>query len=330
MSEYQSKMNLKDTQIAIKLLKDTFEEKLSNILNLHRVSAPLFVLRSSGLNDDLNGFEKPVSFNCKYIDNDDIEIVQSLAKWKRSALKRYNFSLYEGLYTDMNAIRKDEIMDNLHSIYVDQWDWEKIIDSKDRNLDFLYKTVYKITEALKQTEDILVKHYPFLERTIIKDIKFISSFELEDKYPTLTRKQREYTFCKENKVVFISKIGLPLKDNKPHDGRSPDYDDWELNGDLLVYSSFIDAPIEISSMGIRVDSKSLYKQLSIRNMLFKLNFPYHKQVINNELPYTIGGGIGQSRICMLMLNKKHIGEVQASVWDDETLNNCKKENIELL
>lgn len=332
MSKYKSKLNLRDTQIAIKLLKDTFEDKLAEALNLYRVSAPIFVLASSKLNDELGETNKCVSFTTNNIKDDSIEIVQSLAKWKRTALSKYGFNTYEGIYTDMNAIRRNETMDNLHSIYVDQWDWEKIILNKDRTLNYLYSTVNLIISALKETEDILLNSYPTLERTISNNkCFFITSQELLNKYPDISpNEERETKICKEHKIVFVSKIGFPLSDGKPYGIRSSDYDDFNLNGDLLVYSSTLNKAVEISSMGIRVDSKSLKEQLSFSNELNKLNYKYYQDIISNKLPLTIGGGIGQSRLCLLMLNKMHIGEVQASLWDEKNIEYCKENNIELL
>lgn len=327
---YKSKLCLKDTAIAIKRVKDFFENALAYELSLTRVSAPLFVLKSSGLNDDLNGTERAVNFDMKAIEGSNVEIVHSLAKWKRSALKRYNFNFGEGLYTDMNAIRRDEDLDNLHSIYVDQWDWEKIIKKEQRTRETLKDIVNKIFNVFRKTEEYVNSLYPSIERQLPEKIFFITSQELYDMYPTLTSKEREDAICREKKAVFISKIGYPLSASEKHDGRSPDYDDWNLNGDILFYYPLFDKAIELSSMGIRVDETSLLEQLTFANALDRKSLPFHKQLLNGELPYTVGGGIGQSRICMYFLQKAHIGEVQSSIWDDETLETCAKNNIELL
>lgn len=321
-----NKLSLLDTQIAIKYLKDKFESLLAKKLNLTRVSAPLFVEESTGLNDNLNGYEQSVSF---VIDNKKIEIVHSLAKWKRYALKEYHFSLHTGLYTDMNAIRKDEVMDNLHSIYVDQWDWEKIIEEKDRKASYLFKVVSQIYSVILKVASLSEKKWGYTY-DLPKKIVHISTKELEKRYPDKTPKEREYLITKEYKAVFIYQIGWPLKNDLPHDGRSADYDDWNLNGDIILFDDVIDAPIELSSMGIRVNKESLIKQLEYKNELDKLNNPYCQSIINNELPLTIGGGIGQSRLCMYFLKKKHIGEVQSSYWPDEMREELEKEGIILL
>lgn len=319
-------MNLIETQIAIKYLKDKFEDLLAKKLNLVRVSAPLFVEESTGLNDNLNGTEERVSFTIR---NKKIEIVQSLAKWKRYALKEYNFPLDMGLYTDMNAIRKDEFMDNLHSIYVDQWDWEKIIRPEERKKSFLFKTVRKIYSVIYKVSQISEKKWGFAYN-LPKKITFISSKQLESLYPTKTRKEREYLISKEHRAVFIYQIGWPLKDNLPHDGRAADYDDWNLNGDIILFDDAIDGAIELSSMGIRVNKESLLKQLTAKGELDKLNNPYCQAIMNDELPLTIGGGIGQSRLCMYYLQKKHIGEVQSSYWSDDVKKETKEKGIKLL
>ena len=319
-------MNLIETQIAIKYLKDKFEDLLAKKLNLVRVSAPLFVEESTGLNDNLNGTEERVSFTIR---NKKIEIVQSLAKWKRYALKEYNFPLDMGLYTDMNAIRKDEFMDNLHSIYVDQWDWEKIIRPEERKKSFLFKTVRKIYSVIYKVSQISEKKWGFAYN-LPKKITFISSKQLESLYPTKTRKEREYLIAKECRAVFIYQIGWPLKDNLPHDGRAADYDDWNLNGDIILFDDAIDGAIELSSMGIRVNKESLLKQLTAKGELDKLNNPYCQAIMNDELPLTIGGGIGQSRLCMYYLQKKHIGEVQSSYWSDDVKKETKEKGIKLL
>ena len=329
VKDYKSILNLIDTEKTIKLVKDTFERKLAEQLGLIRVSAPLFVEPSTGLNDNLTGVEKAVSFKPVEL-GQELEIVQSLAKWKRNALKMYDFKPNTGLYTDMNAIRPFEDLDNIHSIYVDQWDWEKIITDKDRNFDYLKETVQKIYKALLETEDVLVKAYPILSHNLPKDIAFVSTSELEDKYPNLSRKERENAIAKECQAVFLYQIGWPLKDGKPHDGRAADYDDWNLNGDILLWYEPLNIALEISSMGIRVNKESLVKQLAYKNENYKLDCPYAKNILNDVLPLTIGGGIGQSRMCMYMLKKAHIGEVQASAWSDEDIALFKKYNINLL
>lgn len=327
--EYSSLLNILDTEIAIKTVKDSFERNLANNLNLTRVSAPLFVDQNSGLNDDLNGVERAVCFDIKDI-NKDVTIVHSLAKWKRLALKRYNFQNDSGLYTDMNAIRRDEELDNLHSVYVDQWDWEKIITKETRNINTLKNTVKDIVKALKQSEFSLNEKFPQIKPFICPDIYFITSQELLDMYPTLTPKQREDAITKEHKTVFIMQIGDKLSNGQKHDGRAPDYDDWSLNGDLLIWYPVLNRAIEISSMGIRVDIKSLDYQLNTANCNDRRILPFHKSLLNNELPLTMGGGIGQSRICMILLQKAHIGEVQSSMWSEEMINECAKKGIMLL
>ena len=319
-------MTLLETQIAIKYLKDKFEELLAKKLNLVRVSAPLFVLASTGLNDDLSGIEERVSFN---VANEKVEIVQSLAKWKRNALKEYNFPTEVGLYTDMNAIRKDENMDLLHSIYVDQWDWEKIIKEEDRNLDYLFEVVSDIYSVIYKLAKISSKKWGF-KYNLPKQIKFIPSSELLERYPDKSSKEREYLICKEHRAVFIYQIGWPLKDNKPHDLRAADYDDWNLNGDIILFDDAIDQQIELSSMGIRVNKESLLKQLEHKGENHKLETPYGQDILNNNLPLSIGGGIGQSRLCMYYLQKKHIGEVQSSYWPKFMKEELKKDNIKLL
>ena len=319
-------MNLLETQIAIKYLKDKFEDLLAKKLNLVRVSAPLFVEESTGLNDNLNGVEERVSFIVK---DKKIEIVQSLAKWKRFALKEYKFPVDMGLYTDMNAIRKDEVMDNLHSIYVDQWDWEKIITEENRNKASLFKVVRQIYSVIYKVSQISEKKWGFAYN-LPRNITFISSKQLQKLYPNKNAKEREYLITKEHRAVFIYQIGWPLKDNLPHDGRAADYDDWNLNGDIILFDDAIDAPIELSSMGIRVNKDSLLKQLKAKNELDKLNNPYCQAIMNDELPLTIGGGIGQSRLCMYYLQKKHIGEVQSSYWSDDVKKETKEKGIKLL
>ena len=326
---YQSELGLLDTEIAIKFVKDTFERDLAEKLNLTRVSAPLFVFPKTGLNDNLNGYERRVSFDIKNIPN-EVEIVQSLAKWKRNALARYRFLPHTGLYTDMNAIRRDEDLDTMHSAYVDQWDWEKIITREDRNEVFLRKTVKDIYSVILTLEHKVSKIHPHLYNELPEDIYFITSQELLERYPNKTPQEREYLICKEKKAVFILGIGGKLSDGNPHDGRAADYDDWSLNGDILLYYDVLDIAFEISSMGIRVDEKSIVSQLKIKNEEFKMENPYVQDILNSRLPLTIGGGIGQSRLCMFMLRKAHIGEVQASIWPDEDLEILKKHNIELL
>lgn len=314
---------IKETQIAIKSLKDFFERDLSNTLNLTRVSAPLFVRPETGLNDNLSGNEKAVNFSLRKYDI-NVEIVQSLAKWKRFALRKYGFDFYEGLYADMNAIRPDEIVDDIHSIYVDQWDWEKIIRKEDRSIDYLKFIVSEIYSVFKRTENYINSVYPnILSKKLPEQIHFITSQELEDLYPNSSPKEREDLICREKKAVFIIGIGGNLNSGAPHDSRSPDYDDWELNGDILFYNPKTNKAIELSSMGIRVDEKSLNKQLEISNQMNKINMDYHKSLLNGELPYTVGGGIGQSRICMFFLEKKNIAEVQVSVWPDEFILESK-------
>ena len=320
-----------EAQKAIKLIKDTFEEKLAKALNLTRVSAPLMVPSDTGVNDLLNGYERPVEFDVKETKR-KVQIVQSLAKWKRMALKRYGFEPGAGLYTDMNAIRRDEDTDNLHSIYVDQWDWEKIITKEQRNYEFLQKVVRDIFEVFKQTEEVFIQAFPEkkLERTVPKEISFISSQELEDLYPDKRPKEREHLITKEKGAVFITQIGKKLKSGQVHDGRSPDYDDWELNGDILLWFEPLQISIELSSMGIRVDKESLEKQLKEAEAEDRKELLFHKMLLNGELPLTIGGGLGQSRICMYFMKTVHIGEVQASIWPEEMVQQFRKKGIEFL
>ena len=327
---YKSNLSLIETEIAIKKVKDFFETKLAETLNLTRVSAPLFLENNSGLNDNLNGVERPVSFDMLAIEDSNIEIVHSLAKWKRFALHRYKFEAGSGLYTDMNAIRRDEELDNIHSIYVDQWDWEKVITKEDRNIDTLKDTVRKIFSVFKSTEDFVSSEYPSIEKILPEDITFVTSQELEDMYPYLTSKERENAITKEHKDVFILGIGDELKSGEKHDGRSPDYDDWKLNGDILFYDPLLNSAIELSSMGIRVDKAALEYQLQKSGCEDRRNLPFHKALLEEKLPLTMGGGIGQSRICMFFLRKAHIGEVQASIWDEYTHKQCEAANIELL
>ena len=327
--DYKSKLNLLDTEIAIKLVKDTFERKLADALNLTRVSAPLFVLPQTGLNDDLNGYERAVKFDVLDL-HQDVEIVQSLAKWKRNALSKYGFTHGNGLYTDMNAIRRDEELDTFHSIYVDQWDWELIIDNSDRNIDYLKNVIRKIYKVMTDTEQLVNAKYPQLDKKLPKDIHFISSQELFDMYPDMNDKQRETAICKEYGAVFIYQIGWPLSNGKPHDGRACDYDDWTLNGDILVWYDVLGVGLELSSMGIRVNKESLVLQAKHKGEEHKLETPYAKSILADKLPLTIGGGIGQSRLCMFFLEKAHIGEVQASVWSQDDIDELEKLNINLL
>ena len=327
--EYHSNLNIKETEVAIKTIKDYFQNNLANALNLSRVSAPLFVRPESGLNDTLNGIERPVSFDikdCGY----ECEIVHSLAKWKRLSLKRYGFSEGEGIYTDMNAIRRDEDADNIHSIYVDQWDWEKIINSKARSIETLKSVVRDIYSVIANTEKMVCDKYDCYSPYLPKEITFISAQELEDKYPDFSPKERELAFTKEHGAAFVMQIGGKLKSGEMHDGRAADYDDWELNGDILVYYPVLDIALELSSMGIRVDRETLLRQLAERNCMDRAELPFQKALIDGELPQTIGGGIGQSRMCMLFLRKAHIGEVHASIWPDEMIKVCKANGIELL
>ena len=328
---YAPLLSIYETQKAIGLLKRLFEDRLSGALRLHRVSAPLFVAASSGLNDDLNGVERPVAFDIRGVD-DTAVVVHSLAKWKRLALKRYQFHPGEGLYTDMNAIRRDEDLDNLHSAYVDQWDWEKIIEAQDRTVDYLKATVRDIVGALRDTQSFLRSMFPQLcvLPEIPEEITFITTQELEDLYPDLTPKQREHAFVKDHPVTFLMGIGGKLKSGKPHDGRAPDYDDWNLNGDLLCWDSVNGQSLEISSMGIRVSPESLDRQLTLAGCDDRRELPFHKMLLSGQLPMTMGGGIGQSRVSMLLLGKAHIGEVQVSLWDEDTLRACDASGIILL
>jgi len=327
--DYKSALSLRDTQRAIKLTKDTFQNKLAAALNLDRITAPLMVTKASGINDDLNGVERKVHFTMKEIDGVS-EVVQSLAKWKRMALYRYGYAPGEGIYTDMNAIRRDDDCDNLHSLFVDQWDWEKVITREDRNFDYLKDTVKKIIGALCDTNEALKAAYPVLKTEIKRDVFFITTQELEDMYPGLTSKERENAIVKEHGTVFIMQIGGALKSGKKHDGRAPDYDDWQLNGDIFVWDETLSLALEISSMGIRVDEKSLREQLKTAGAEEREQFPFHKGILSGTLPLTIGGGIGQSRLCMLLLGKAHIGEVQVSVWPDDMREKCAEHGINLL
>ena len=328
---YDPVLSVRETQEAIKYIRDTFQKEFGKEMNLLRISAPLFVAKSSGLNDNLNGIERPVGFDIQEMPGEQIEVVQSLAKWKRYALKKYNFALHEGLYTNMNAIRRDELLDNLHSAYVDQWDWEKVIDKKERTEETLEETVRTIFKVIKHMEHEVWYKYPQAVCHLADDVYFITSQQLEDLYPDLSVKDRENAIVRDKKCVFIKHIGKPLKrSGKPHDGRAPDYDDWDLNGDLLFWLPSLQKALEISSMGIRVDENSIVSQCKASHCEGRLTLPYHKMILNKELPYTIGGGIGQSRLCMLLLNKAHVGEVQASIWPDEMIQECEKHNIHLL
>ncbi len=325
---YTSHLSLRETELAIKKVKDFFERDLSIELNLTRVSAPLFVNAKSGMNDNLNGTERPVSFDV--FRGEQFEIAHSLAKWKRYALALYGFEENEGLYTDMNAIRRDEDTDNIHSIFVDQWDWEKIIRKENRTVETLKKTVKLIYAALRHTEYYITKEYNFIGSLLPEKITFLTALELEEKYPTLSRKEREKAAAKEYGAIFLMGIGGALRDGKPHDGRAPDYDDWDLNGDIIVYYPVLDIALELSSMGIRVDEEAMLRQLKIAGCEDRVNYPFHKALLEGKLPYTIGGGIGQSRMCMFFLRKAHIGEVQSSYWDDETLQYCADHGVKLL
>ncbi len=318
-----------NTQKAIAYIKQTFQQEFADALNLKRVSAPLFVTEESGLNDNLNGYERPVSFDVPAIGT-EAQVVHSLAKWKRLALKKYNFATGNGLYTDMNAIRRDESLDNLHSIYVDQWDWEKIITKENRNIEYLKLIVRSIVNAICDTNDRLHVRFPQLKVELCRDVAFITTQELEDMYPDMTGSERESAFVKEHKTAFIMQIGGKLRSGKPHDGRAPDYDDWSLNGDIFFWNDVLGRGVEISSMGIRVDAESLDRQLTLAGCNSRRELPFHKMLLNDELPLTIGGGIGQSRLCMLMMGCAHIGEVQSSIWDAETVRACEAAGIRLL
>ncbi|MBR6627706.1 MAG: aspartate--ammonia ligase [Lachnospiraceae bacterium] len=327
---YKSDLNLYQTQVAIKTVKDIFQNLLAERLHLLRVSAPLFVDPASGLNDNLNGIERPVRFDLKCQPDKEAEIVQSLAKWKRYALQKYGFEPGEGLYTDMSAIRRDEDVDNIHSIYVDQWDWEKIITKEDRTLDTLIATVKDVYKVLRKTEKYLAIHYDYIEEILPHDIFFVTTRELEEMFPNYTPKEREYYITKAKGAVCIMQIGDKLESGEPHDGRAPDYDDWSMNADILVYYPVLDIALELSSMGVRVDRDSMLSQLEKAGCNDRKSLPYHQAVINDELPYTIGGGIGQSRICMFFLRKAHIGEVQCSLWPDELIKEAAEIGMELL
>ena len=327
---YQTPLAVYDMQCAIEFIKGNFQDNLKRALNLRRVSAPLFVRADTGLNDDLNGYERAVAFDIPAADNCIGVVVHSLAKWKRLALKRYEFFPGNGLYTDMNAIRRDEMLDNIHSVYVDQWDWEKVIYPEDRNVDYLKQTVRAIVGAVCDTCDALRRAFPQLHVKLERDVTFITTQELEDMYPDLTPSQRETAFCKEHHTVFLMQIGGNLKSGKPHDGRAPDYDDWTLNGDILMWNEVLGRAFEISSMGIRVDPAALDRQLTLSGKDDRRSLPFHKMLLNGELPQTMGGGIGQSRLCMLMIGAAHIGEVQVSLWDQATTDTCQQAGVHLL
>ncbi|MBQ8199352.1 MAG: aspartate--ammonia ligase [Lachnospiraceae bacterium] len=327
---YKPSLNIKETEKAIKKVKDFFQRELITQLNLSRVSAPLFVGANSGLNDNLNGVERPVRFDIKEQNGEEVEIVHSLAKWKRLALRNYGFEVGEGLYTDMNAIRRDEDTDNIHSIYVDQWDWEKVIRKEDRNEETLRDVVKSVYEALRVTEKYMANTYQYVECFLPEEIAFVTTQELEDRYPELTSKERETAAAKEYGAVFIMQIGDKLASGEPHDGRAPDYDDWKLNGDIIVYYPVLDIALELSSMGIRVDEQSLLEQLEKADCMDRAELPFQKALLNHELPYTIGGGIGQSRICMFFLRKAHLGEVQASIWPEKDVLYAKERGVEFL
>jgi aspartate--ammonia ligase len=328
---YSARLSAYDTQTAIGRIHSVFERELCKALNIRRVSAPLFVEAGTGLNDDLNGVERKVDFDIKD-GGKHCQVVQSLAKWKRMALKNYDFYVGNGLYTDMNAIRRDEELDNLHSIYVDQWDWEKVISMEDRNVEYLKNTVRRIVSAICNTEDELRYHYPELNSLVPKDrnVSFITSQELLDMYPGLSSKERENAYLKEHRTAFIMKIGGKLSNGEPHDGRAPDYDDWELNGDIMFWNDTLEEAFEISSMGIRVSPEVLDRQLTLAGCDDRRELPFHKALLAGELPQTIGGGIGQSRLCMLLMGNAHIGEVQAAIWDEETLRACAEAGIRIL
>ena len=330
--KYQPTLTIRDTEAAIVFSRERFQEVLGQKLHLQRMSAPLFVEKDTGLNDNLNGVERPVAFDAKDLPKDDtVEIVHSLAKWKRMALKKYGFGIHEGLFTNMNAIRRDEDLDNFHSIYVDQWDWEKIIAKEERTEDTLKETVRKIFSAIKQVETECAERYPASTYRLPEDVHFVTTQELEDTWPDLSPEEREDKIAKKEKAVFIMKIGDKLKrSGQPHDGRAPDYDDWSLNGDLIFWYEPLGQKLEVSSMGIRVSPESLHEQLEKADCLDREKLPFHRQLLKGELPYTIGGGIGQSRLCMLLLGKAHIGEVQASVWPSEMLKECEEHHIQLL
>jgi len=326
---YKAKLSVYETQRAIDYIKRYFQRSLAKALHLKRVSAPLFVADNSGLNDNLNGVERPVSFDIPGVGL-EAEVVHSLAKWKRLALKKYEFYVGNGLYTDMNAIRRDEEPDNIHSIYVDQWDWEKVISRENRNVEYLKATVQAIVDAICDTNEALQDEFPQLNCKLDRNVSFITTAELEELYPDLTPNQREYEYVKEHHTTFLMQIGCKLKNGKPHDGRAPDYDDWSLNGDILLWNDMLGRAFEISSMGIRVDAESLAAQLEEAGCNDRRELPFHKMLLNDQLPLTMGGGIGQSRLCMLMMQNVHIGEVQVSLWDPETIRICQEKGVRLL
>lgn len=328
--QYDPRLTVRETEAAIKYIRDTFQAEFGKEMNLERISAPLFVAKNSGLNDDLNGVERPVAFDLKDVPGDTYEVVHSLAKWKRMALARYGFEVGEGLYTNMNAIRRDEELDNLHSCYVDQWDWEKVIRKEDRNEETLKSVVRQIFKVIKHMEHEVWYKYPQAVKHLPDDITFLTTEELTERYPDLTPKQRENAAAKEYGCIFLMHIGDKLADGKPHDGRAPDYDDWHLNGDILFWYDLLDCALEISSMGIRVDEEALVAQCEKAGCPERLELPFHRMLLNGELPYTIGGGIGQSRLCMLLLDRAHVGEVQASEWPEEMRETCEQHRIHLL
>ncbi len=328
--DYRPSLDAYDTQRAIEHIKRTFQAELSSELNLKRVSAPLFVSGDSGLNDNLNGVERPVTFDVPALGGKEAQVVHSLAKWKRLALKRYNFETGKGLYTDMNAIRRDEDLDNVHSLYVDQWDWEKIISREDRTLEFLQLTVRAIVRAICATAEAMRARYPHLAVRLDPSVAFVTSQELEDRWPDKTPAEREHLFVREHRTAFIMQIGGALRSGRPHDGRAPDYDDWQLNGDLFFWHEPLQRALELSSMGIRVDAESLSRQLTVSGCDDRRTLPFHDMLLHDQLPLTIGGGIGQSRMCMLILGCAHIGEVQSSLWDDQTVEACRQAGIPLL
>ncbi len=326
---YKQNMTLRETQSAIKYIKDVFQIEFSEKLNLDRVTAPIIVTAKSGINDDLNGIERKVEFDMKEIKG-TAEVVQSLAKWKRMALYRYGYEAGDGIYTDMSAIRRDDSVDNLHSVYVDQWDWERVITKDDRNIEFLKSVVKNIVSSIAHAQEKVKEKFPQIRNTINEDVFFVTTQELEDMYPSFTPKERENAVVKEHKTVFLMQIGGKLKSGEKHDGRAPDYDDWSLNGDILFWNDVLKCAFEISSMGIRVDKKALEAQLEAENANERSKFPFHKGILEETLPLTIGGGIGQSRLCMLLLEKAHIGEVQVSVWPEDMVETCKENDIILL
>ena len=329
--EYKRVLDRRQTEHGIKLVKDFFQQNLSTELRLQRVTAPLFVLKGLGINDDLNGTERPVTFPILDLGDAKAEVVHSLAKWKRLALKRYQFNVGKGLFTDMNAIRRDEEVDNLHSVYVDQWDWEKVIAREDRNTDYLKRTVRDIVGAVCETNDALGVAFPSLHTKLDREVFFITTQELEDMYPDKTPKERENAICREHHTVFLMQIGDDLKrSGKPHDGRAPDYDDWSLNGDIIMYNPVLDSAFEISSMGIRVDKAAMLKQLELAGKEERTKLYFHQRLLNDTLPLTIGGGIGQSRLCMLYLKKAHIGEIQASIWPEDMREECARLGMQLI